>query len=147
LNAESAAAFDELTRTDRDSLLTRQDAGSWPNSFRSARFIPAVEYIQANRVRRLLQEEMHRVLADVDAYVSPTAAGPNLVITNLTGHPCVAVPSGFAENGTPVSITFCAPMYGEAAMLEVARAYQNATEWDERHPEAFGGKAAGTSSR
>jgi Asp-tRNA(Asn)/Glu-tRNA(Gln) amidotransferase A subunit family amidase len=146
LNAESGAAFDELTRSDGDSLLTRQDAGSWPNSFRSARFIPAVEYIQANRVRRLLQEEMHRVLADVDAYVSPTAAGPNLVITNLTGHPCVAVPSGFAENGTPVSITFCAPMYGEAAMLEVARAYQDATPWDERHPEAFGGKPS-TSSK
>jgi Asp-tRNA(Asn)/Glu-tRNA(Gln) amidotransferase A subunit family amidase len=144
LNAESAAAFDDLTRTDRDTLLTRQDAGSWPNSFRSARFIPAVEYIQANRVRRLLQEEMHRVLADVDAYVSPTAAGPNLVITNLTGHPCVAVPSGFAENGTPVSITFCAPMYGEAAMLEVARAYQEATSWDERHPAAFGGTATGS---
>jgi Asp-tRNA(Asn)/Glu-tRNA(Gln) amidotransferase A subunit family amidase len=142
LNAESAAAFDELTRSDRDSLLARQDAGAWPNSFRSARFIPAVEYIQANRVRRLLQEEMHRVLADMDAYVSPTAAGPNLAITNLTGHPCVAVPSGFAENGTPVSITFCAPMYGEAALLEVARAYQEATPWDERHPEAFGGKAA-----
>jgi Asp-tRNA(Asn)/Glu-tRNA(Gln) amidotransferase A subunit family amidase len=145
LNAESAAAFDELTRSGRDSLLTRQDAGSWPNSFRSARFIPAVEYIQANRVRRLLQEEMHRTLANVDAYVAPTSAGPNLVITNLTGHPCVAVPHGFAENGTPLSITFCAPMYGEAAMLEVARAYQEATEWDERHPVAFGGTApAGT---
>jgi Asp-tRNA(Asn)/Glu-tRNA(Gln) amidotransferase A subunit family amidase len=137
LNAESAAAFDELTRSGRDSLLTRQDAGSWPNSFRSARFIPAVEYIQANRVRRLLQVEMHRTLAGVDAYVSPTSAGPNLVITNLTGHPCVAVPSGFAENGTPLSITFCAPMYGEAAMLELARAYQEATEWDERHPAPF----------
>ncbi|HET7038520.1 MAG TPA: hypothetical protein VFH97_01450, partial [Gemmatimonadales bacterium] len=89
-------------------------------------------------------EEMHRTLASVDAYVSPTSAGPNLVITNLTGHPCVAVPSGFAENGTPLSITFCAPMYGEAAMLEVARAYQEATEWDERHPVAFGGAPAGT---
>jgi Asp-tRNA(Asn)/Glu-tRNA(Gln) amidotransferase A subunit family amidase len=142
LNAEAAAAFDQLTLTDRDSLLARQDAGAWPNSFRSARFIPAVEYIQANRVRRLLQQEMHRVLADVDAYVSPTSAGPNLVITNLTGHPCVAVVSGFAENGTPVSITFCAPMYGEAAMLEVARAYQEATDWDERHPAAFVPKPA-----
>jgi Asp-tRNA(Asn)/Glu-tRNA(Gln) amidotransferase A subunit family amidase len=142
LSAEAAAAFDELTRSDRDSLLSRQDAGAWPNQFRSARFIPAVEYIQANRVRRLLQEDMERVLAAVDVYVSPAFAGGNLLVTNLTGHPCVAVPHGFLENGSPVSITFCGRMYGEAAVLEVARSYQEATPWDERHPAAFGGTAA-----
>ena len=137
LNAEAAAAFDELTRSNRDSLLSRQDAGAWPNSFRSARLIPAVEYIQANRVRQLLQQDMQRLLADIDVYVSPAFAGANLLVTNLTGHPCVAVPSGFQENGTPVSITFCGRMYGEAEALQVARAYQDATPWDERHPAAF----------
>jgi Asp-tRNA(Asn)/Glu-tRNA(Gln) amidotransferase A subunit family amidase len=140
LNAEAAAAFDELTRSDRDSLLRRQDASAWPNAFRSSRFIPAVEYIQANRVRRLLQEEMHRMLAGVDVYVAPSFGGANLVITNLTGHPCVAVPDGFLDDKSPASITFCGRMYGEAAVLEVARAYQQATPWDERHPPAFGGK-------
>jgi Asp-tRNA(Asn)/Glu-tRNA(Gln) amidotransferase A subunit family amidase len=142
LNAEAAAAFDDLTRSGRDSMLSRQDAGAWPNTFRSARFIPAVEYIQANRVRQLLQQDMHRLLDSIDVYVSPAFAGGNLLVTNLTGHPCVAVPSGFTETGSPVSITFCARMYGEADALEVARAYQDATPWDERHPPAFGGAAA-----
>lgn len=141
LSAEAAAAFDELTRSGRDSLLVRQDAGAWPNSFRSARFIPAVEYIQANRVRRLLQEDMRALLEDIDAYVSPAAAGNNLLVTNLTGHPCVAVPDGFLDEKSPASITFCGRMYGEAEMLEVARAYQAATPWDERHPAAFGGRS------
>jgi Asp-tRNA(Asn)/Glu-tRNA(Gln) amidotransferase A subunit family amidase len=141
LSAEAAAAFDGLTRSGRDSLLVRQDAGAWPNSFRSARFIPAVEYIQANRVRRLLQEDMRTLLNGIDVYVSPAFAGQNLLITNLTGHPCVAVPDGFLESGDPASITFCGRMYGEADALEVARAYQAATPWDERHPAAFGGGA------
>jgi Asp-tRNA(Asn)/Glu-tRNA(Gln) amidotransferase A subunit family amidase len=139
LSAEAAAAFDELTLSGRDSLLRRQDAGAWPNSFRSARFIPAVEFIQANRWRRLLQEDMDALFATVDVYVAPSFEGNNLLITNLTGHPCVAVPAGFLENGSPASITFCGRMYGEADALALARAYQQATPWDERHPERFGG--------
>ena len=99
--------------------------------------IPAVEYLQAIRVRRLLQEDMNTLLDGIDAYVSPSFQGSNLSLTNLTGHPCVAVPDGFLKNGDPWSITFCAPMYGEAAALEVARAYQEATPWDKRHPPAF----------
>jgi Asp-tRNA(Asn)/Glu-tRNA(Gln) amidotransferase A subunit family amidase len=141
LSAEAAAAFDELTRSGRDSLLVRQDAGAWPNSFRSARFIPAVEYIQANRVRRLLQEDMRALLKGIDVYVAPATTGANLLVTNLTGHPCVAVPDGFLDEKSPTSITFCGRMYGEAEMLEVARAYQAATPWDERHPAAFGGRS------
>lgn len=146
LNAEAAAAFDELTRSGRDSMLSRQDAGAWPNSFRSARFITAVEYIQANRVRQLLQQNMQRLLADVDVYVSPSFAGGNLLVTNLTGHPCVVVPSGFQENGSPVSVTFCGRMYGEAEALQAARAYQEATPWEERHPPAFSGGVSGAAS-
>lgn len=137
LGAEAAAAFDDLTRSDRDSLLVRQDAGAWPNTFRAARFIPAVEYIQANRVRRLLQADMRARLDGIDAYVSPSFAGGNLVVTNLTGHPCVAVPNGFDEDDHPTSITFCGRMYGEAEALAVAWAYQEATPWDERRPERF----------
>jgi Asp-tRNA(Asn)/Glu-tRNA(Gln) amidotransferase A subunit family amidase len=139
LSAEAAAAFDELTRSGDDDLLRRQDAGAWPNSFRSARFIPAVEYVQANRLRRLLQEDMDTLLAGVDAYVAPSFQGDNLLVTNLTGHPCVVVPTGFLETGDPVSITFCGRMYGEADALALARAYQEATPWEERHPEMFGG--------
>lgn len=147
LSAEAAAAFDDLTRSRRDSLLVRQDAGAWPNQFRSARFIPAVEYLRASRVRRLLQRDMQRLLADIDVYVSPAFAGGNLLVTNLTGHPCVAVPDGFLDTGDPASITFCGRMYGEAEALEVARAYQEATPWDERHPQPFGGNTPVTASR
>ena len=141
LSAEAAASFDDLTRSGRDSLLTEQGPGAWPNQFRSARFIPAVEYLEANRVRHLLQKDMQTLLKDIDVYVSPAFAGQNLLVTNLTGHPCVAVPDGFLENGAPASITFCGRIYGEAEVLEVARAYQQATPWDERHPVTFGGNA------
>jgi Asp-tRNA(Asn)/Glu-tRNA(Gln) amidotransferase A subunit family amidase len=134
LGAEAAAAFDDLTRSGRDSLLKRS---SQADGFRSAHLIPAVEYIQANRVRRLLQEEMSTLLDGIDAYVSPSFQGSNLAATNLTGHPCVTVPDGFLKNGDPWSITFCAPMYGEGAALEVAHAYQEATPWYKRHPPAF----------
>ena len=138
LSAEAAASFDDLTRSGRDSLLTEQGPGAWPNQFRSARFIPAVEYLAASRVRRLLQQDMQTLLKDIDVYVSPAFSGSNLLVTNLTGHPCVAVPDGFLDND-PASITFCGRMYGEAEALEVARAYQEATPWDEKHPVTFGG--------
>lgn len=138
LSAEGAAAFDELTRSDRDSLMVRQQAAAWPNVFRSSRFIPAVEYLQANRMRTLLGRDMRDTLAEVDVYVAPSFRGSsNLVLTNLTGHPCVVVPNGFPEPDSPKSITFCAPMYREAAALGVAEAYQDATDWEERHPDRF----------
>jgi Asp-tRNA(Asn)/Glu-tRNA(Gln) amidotransferase A subunit family amidase len=137
LSAEGAAAFDDLTRSKRDSLLSGQSRFDWPNTFRSARLIPAVEYLEANRARRLLQTDMDTLLDKFDAYVSPAFEGSNLLVTNLTGHPCVVVPDGFLKNGDPSSITFCGPIYGEAAALELARAYQRATPWDKRHPPAF----------
>jgi len=142
LNAEAAAAFDDLTRSHRDTLLVRQDdPNGWANTFRSARFIPAVEYIRANRVRRLVQEDMRKLLDGLDAYVA-LPYGTNLLLTNLTGQPCTVVPDGRLPNGDWTSITFCARMYDEADALEVAAAYQNATPWVHRHPPLFGGTPA-----
>jgi len=137
LNAEAAAAFDDLTRSNRDDLMVRQDAGAWPNTFRRSRFIPAVEYIQANRVRTLLMEAMERTMAGIDVLVAPTFGGNQLLITNLTGHPAVVVPNGFRENGTPTSITFIGKLFGEAEALAVAKAYQDATDFHLRRPPAF----------
>ncbi len=137
LTAEAAAAFDELTRSDRDSLLTNQRRNAWPNSFRTARFIPAVEYINASRLRQQLIEEYHRVTKDFDVIISPSFGGTQLLITNLTGHPCVVVPNGFNATGSPTSISFLGKLYGEAAPLLVARAYQEATEWDDAQPPLF----------
>ncbi|MDH4037933.1 MAG: amidase [Candidatus Krumholzibacteria bacterium] len=135
LSAEAAAAFDDLTRSNRDDLMVRQIKNAWPNTFRAARFIPAVEYIQANRIRTELMREMEKL--PVDVYITPSFGGDNLLITNLTGHPCVVLPNGFDEDGEPTSITFMGRLYGDATVLAVARAYQEATDFHTRHPQAY----------
>ena len=137
LYAESAAAFDELTRSGLDSLLTSQDSGSWPNTFRSARFIPAVEYIQANRYRTLLMEQMDQILRDYNVVIAPSFRGDQLLVTNLTGHPCVVVPDGFNDEESPTSICFIGNLYDEASILLAASKYQEATNFDEQHPPLF----------
>jgi Asp-tRNA(Asn)/Glu-tRNA(Gln) amidotransferase A subunit family amidase len=133
LRVEAAAAFDEMTRTNLDDTLVRQDPSAWPNRLRTARAVPAVEYIQANRVRRIAMREMARILDGIDVYLSPTR-GDNLRITNLTGHPAVVVPNGFRANSTPTSITFCGNLFRDSEALLLARAYQEATEFHLRHP-------------
>ncbi len=135
LSAEAAAAFDELTRSNRDDLLVRQDRGAWPNAFRQARFIPAVEYIQANRIRTLLMEGMAKRLKEVDVYVAPSFGGNNLLLTNLTGHPAVVLPSGFDDKGSPASISFVGGLYKEAETLRAALAFERATDFRTKHPE------------
>ncbi|MEE9270247.1 MAG: amidase [Candidatus Krumholzibacteria bacterium] len=137
LSAEAAAAFDDLTRSNRDDLLVRQIKNAWPNVLRSSRFIPAVEYIQANRVRYTIIQEMQEIMKDVDVYVAPSFRGNNLLLTNLTGHPCVVLPNGFNDEGSPVSITFIGRLYDEATLLSVAGSYQDATDFDEKHPPLF----------
>jgi len=159
LEAESAAAFDELTRTGKDKLLTSQKDYDWPNTFRTARFIPAVEYIQAARARTMAMEAMAKVFKGVDVIVAPTNSGPQLAITNLTGHPSLILPNGLRgadapkypiedpsefQNaggpGTPTSLTFLGNLYGEAQLLAFARAYQDATAFHLLHPKVELGK-------
>jgi Asp-tRNA(Asn)/Glu-tRNA(Gln) amidotransferase A subunit family amidase len=137
LSAEAGAAFDELTRSNRDDELVRQIERAWPNSFRQSRTIPAVEYIQANRVRTVLMREMESLLNGFDCWVSPSFGGSNLLLTNLTGHPTVVVPNGFRSDGTPTSMTFNGRLFGESEILALARAYQDATGFHRRHPEKF----------
>ncbi len=134
LSAESAAAFDELTRSGRVDLLVRQEENAWPNVFRQGRMIPAVEYIQANRVRTLVVRDMARRMEGFDAYVAPSFAGNNLLLGNLTGYPAVVLPNGFRKDGTPGSITFTGKLFGEADLLAIAKAYQDATGFHRRHP-------------
>lgn len=133
LSAEAGAAFDELTRSNKDDLLVRQIKNAWPNVFRSSRFIPAVEYINANRIRYLLIQEMKKLFDKVDLYISPSWVGNNLLLTNLTGHPAVVVPNGF-KNGTPTSFTFIGNLFDEAKIIAVAKAYQEATDYHKKHP-------------
>jgi Asp-tRNA(Asn)/Glu-tRNA(Gln) amidotransferase A subunit family amidase len=134
LTAEAAAAFDALTRSGRDGELVRQVENAWPNTFRLGQLIPAVEYIRANRLRTLLMRAMEAALRDVAVYVVPTFGGDNLLLTNLTGHPAVVLPNGFRSDGTPTSITFQGRLHGDAAVLAVAHAYQQATDGLPRRP-------------
>jgi Asp-tRNA(Asn)/Glu-tRNA(Gln) amidotransferase A subunit family amidase len=159
LTAEAAAAFDELTRTGRDKLLTSQKIYDWPNTFRTARFIPAVEYIQAARARTLVMEAMAKVFEGVDVIVAPSNGSDQLTITNLTGHPAVILPNGlrgpdapkfpfddpsdFQNAGgpdTPTSLTFLGKLYGEAELLAFARAYQEATGFHLKHSKMIFGQ-------
>lgn len=151
LLAEGAAAFDDLTRSGRDKLLTEQSRNDWPNTFRTARFIPAVEYIQASRARMLAIDAMAKVFDTVDVIVAPTNSS-QLTITNLTGHPALILPNGIRGNdaakprisasgeadaggpGTPLSLTFLGQLYGEAPLLALAKAYQDATGFQLKHP-------------
>jgi len=137
LSAEAAAAFDDLTRSNRDDLMVRQVEQAWPNVFRQSRLIPAVEYIQANRVRTMLMGSMDAVMDGIDVFITPSYGGTVLLTTNLTGHPAVTVPNGFRDDGTPVSISFIGKLFGEAELLAVAKAYQDATGFHLRRPPTF----------
>ena len=136
LTAEAAAAFDELTRSNRDAELVQQSRFDWANTFRTARFIPAVDYINANRVRSSTIEAWDELMKKVDVIVTPTNAAnlPQLVATNLTGHPAVILPNGFRPDGTPVSLTFLGNLFEEGKLLAVANAYQRATGFHKVRP-------------
>ncbi|MEY4541189.1 MAG: hypothetical protein RLZZ306_2946, partial [Bacteroidota bacterium] len=134
LTVEGAAAFDDITRSGKDDMMVRQIKNAWPNAFRAARFVPAVEYIQANRHRSLLIQDFHQKLGGIDVYLSPALSGRNLTMTNLTGHPCVVLPNGFRKEGRPTSITFMGKLFGEGKLLQVAKIYQEATDFHLKHP-------------
>ena len=152
LEAEGAAAFDDLTRSGRDKLLTGQLPFDWPNQFRIARFYSAVDYVQAMRARTLAIAAMAKLFAEVDVIVTPSQ-GNQLQATNLTGHPAVIVPNGIRGNGapkseneedgalanaggpgTPVSLTFLGALYSDARLAAFAKAYQDATSFQLQHP-------------
>ncbi len=139
---EAGAAFDELTRSGGTDTMVRQIQNAWPNVFRAARFVPAVEYLQANRYRTLLMREMEEAMKEVDVFVAPSFGGGVLRITNLTGHPAVVVPNRFdpledqpsSPRRSPGSITFTGGLYQDDAVLAVAHAYQQHTDFHQRRP-------------
>ncbi len=137
ISAECAAQFDDFTRGELDDMMTRQDKRDWPNQFRSARFIPAVEYINAYRHRYLLMRKVNEVIGRYDVFICPTYGGNQVAISNLTGHPALCFPTGFNKNNLPTNITLVGNLYSEATLLAVAKAFQDATNFDEQHPEMF----------
>lgn len=137
LTAEAAAAFDDLTRSGLDDELVRQEKFAWPNFFRIGQTVPAVEYLRAQRIRHRLMRQMEDRLGELDGWVTPPFGGSNLLLTNLTGHPCVVMPNGFRAEGTPASITFNGRLFGESRLLALAVAYQDRTDFHRRRPPAF----------
>ncbi len=152
LTAEAAAAFDDLTMTGRDRLLTEQGIEDWPNDFRVAHFYPAVEYIQANRARTLAVRQLSALFEQVDIIVTPSTDN-QLIATNLTGNPALILPNGLrgadappppliddgdhddiGGPGTPVSLTLLAGLFQDAKLAAFARAYQEATGFHKLHP-------------
>jgi Asp-tRNA(Asn)/Glu-tRNA(Gln) amidotransferase A subunit family amidase len=133
LTAEAAAAFDDITRDGRVNQLSGQSPGDWPNTFRTSRFIPAVEYLRAQRARTLLMREMETLMSQWDVFVSPAPGSASLLITNLTGHPAAVLPCGFV-NDLPVAIMFTGGVYDEVSPLRVALAFERATKWHDMHP-------------
>jgi Asp-tRNA(Asn)/Glu-tRNA(Gln) amidotransferase A subunit family amidase len=113
------------------------ERSSWPDIFRGAHFIPAVEYIQANRIRTMVMAELNRAMEGIDVFVTPSFARNVLLMTNLTGHPVAVVPSGFTEAGTPVSISFIGKLWGEAEAVAAARVYLEATGFHLKRPPLF----------
>ena len=155
LFAEAAAAFEELTLENTDDTLTRQDPGAWPNSFRKARFLSAVDHIQLDRLRRRVMQEMDTIFRKVDVILAPAITGKMTLIGNMTGHPCLTVRAGFTEQRTrempayldaeikekdgpahmvPYGITIVAPLFDEAAALTLGRALEKALGVADRRP-------------
>ncbi|MBL8233085.1 MAG: hypothetical protein JNL98_31595, partial [Bryobacterales bacterium] len=134
LSAEGATAFDDLTRTGGVDQLKDQGPGAWPNSFRSSRMIPAVEYLRAQRARTLLMKTMDGFMSKWDVLVSPP--GASLTVTNLTGHPQIVVPCGFIQ-GLPRGLVFTGRLCEEGVPMRVALAYEQSTKWHTRRPDGF----------
>lgn len=130
LSVEAAAAFDDLTRSRGTDLMTTSNS-TWGATFRSARFVPAVEYIRAQRIRTLLMREWDTFMDKYDAFISSNSAG--LAATNLTGHPAIALKCGFV-NDLPHPLMVTGRLYDEGTICRIAHAYEQATEWKDRHP-------------
>lgn len=132
LNAEAGAMFDELTRSGAINDLADKGPNARANQLRATRFIPAVEYIRAQRVRTLLLHEMNAVFDEVDVFLSPTTSD-SVTTTNLTGHPAIVLPGGFVD-GLPVGVMLTGTLWDEATLLRAAAAFEAATSWHTARP-------------
>jgi Asp-tRNA(Asn)/Glu-tRNA(Gln) amidotransferase A subunit family amidase len=134
LEAEAGAAFDILTRNGDDDKMVKQNKDSWPNIFRASRFIPAVEYINANRLRTKLIRQVNEFIKKFDVLVVPSLEDDSQLLFNLTGHPCITFPNGFTSKGMPTSITFVGNLYDEGVIVSAANQFQLVTNFNKKHP-------------
>ena len=132
LNAEAGAMFDDLTRSGAINDLADKGPNGRANQLRASRFIPAVEYIRAQRVRTLLLQQMNALFATVDVFIAPSNSD-SVTLTNLTGHPAIVLPGGFVDR-MPVGVMLTGKLWEEATLLRAAAAFESATDWHKRHP-------------
>jgi len=137
LRAEAGAFFDDLVRSGQVDMMVEQDQRSRANSLRQSRFIPAVEYLQANRQRQVLMQKMQELMKDYDVLISPSFGNDQLLATNLTGHPVIALPTGLDKKNHPTSLTLVGKLYDEASILLLAKAFQDNSSFDELHPPGY----------
>ncbi len=137
LRAEAGAFFDDLVRSGQVDIMVEQDQRSRANSLRQSRFIPAVEYLQANRQRQVLIQKMQELMKDYDVLISPSFGNDQLLATNLTGHPVIALPTGLDKKNHPTSLTLVGKLYDEASILLLAKAFQDNSSFDELHPPGY----------
>lgn len=137
LRAEAGAFFDELVRSHRERELSEQNPESRANSLRQSRFIPAAEYLQANRHRKVLIEKFNAIMMDYDFIVVPSDGRNQSLLTNLTGHPAISIPTGFDSEGHPTSVILIGNLYDDAPILEAAYIIQQATDFEEKRPPFF----------
>ncbi len=135
LNAEAGAMFDELVRSGGINQLADKGVNGRANQLRASRFIPAVDYIRAQRVRTLLLREMNQVFERVDAFLAPSSSA-SVTMTNLTGHPAITLPAGF-NGDLPVGLMVTGPLFREDVVLRVAAAFERATDWHARRPRGY----------
>ncbi|WP_431162466.1 amidase [Flagellimonas beolgyonensis] len=137
LRAEAGAFFDDLVRSGQVDIMVEQDQRSRANSLRQSRFIPAVEYLQANRQRQVLMQKMQELMKDYDVLISPSFGNDQLLATNLTGHPVIALPTGLDKKNHPTSLTLVGKLYDEASILLLAKVFQDNSSFDELHPPGY----------
>lgn len=137
LRAEAGAYFDELVRSHRERELSEQNPESRANSLRQSRFIPAAEYLQANRHRKILIEKFNSLMKDFDFIVVPSDGRNQSLLTNLTGHPAISIPTGFDKEGHPTSVILIGNLYDDAPILEAAYIIQQATDFEDTRPPYF----------
>jgi Asp-tRNA(Asn)/Glu-tRNA(Gln) amidotransferase A subunit family amidase len=137
IGAESATAFDALTMSSMDDEMVQQNKDRWPNTFRTSQFVPAVDYINACRMRWMIMKQMDPLIDSYDIIIAPPETGDQLAITNLTGNPSVTLPNGFLPGGMPASISFIGKHFGEAELLAFAKVYQEQTGFHLKHPPGF----------
>jgi Asp-tRNA(Asn)/Glu-tRNA(Gln) amidotransferase A subunit family amidase len=134
LQVEAAAAFEELTLTDRDDELRQQEASAWPNTLRLARLVPAVEYVQMLRIRTRVMEVARELFERFDVLAGPGMGSTLSFLTNATGHPSLTLRAGFRDDGTPAALTLHGRLFDEGRLCRVGMALEARLGVRERRP-------------